>query len=95
MPWGNRSSYGFDRLSVLMNAPQQSGLYVIYNSATWVYVGESWNIRARLFHHLNGDEVCITMFPNLTFSYELGPAPMRTWGQEGAETDSIDLVGQP
>lgn len=82
MPWANPRSYEFNRLSVLVNAPELSGVYALFTSTTWVYVGESWNVRARLIQHLNGDNACITLYPDLTFSFELAPEPIRQWRQE-------------
>jgi len=36
----------------------QTGVYVIYNSQEWIYVGRG-DIRERLLAHLNGDIPCI------------------------------------
>ncbi|MGH7305633.1 MAG: hypothetical protein ACRELZ_20305 [Candidatus Rokuibacteriota bacterium] len=71
MAWRNPASYPFSTSSILLNAPHESGVYALFNKTTWVYVGESRNIRAQLMGHLNGDIACIAMFPSLTFSYEL------------------------
>lgn len=38
----------------------QNGVYGLYNSNDWVYVGKSNDIRGRLLDHLNGDNPCIT-----------------------------------
>ena len=48
MPWRNSTSYTFSQSSVVLNAPQQSGVYALYYKTRWVYVGESENIRAQL-----------------------------------------------
>ncbi len=79
MPWSNPTDYVFTRESVMLYAPQQSGVYVLRSKATWVYVGEAANIRAQLIEHLNGDNVCIAVFPTLTFSYELISSMRRAW----------------
>ena len=71
MAWRNLTWYPFSESSVLLNAPHESGVYALFNKTTWVYVGESKNIRAQLIGHLNGDVGCLTLFPNLTFSFEL------------------------
>jgi hypothetical protein len=79
MPWSNSTTYPFNETSVILNAPAESGVYALYNKTTWVYVGESSNILAQLVQHLNGDVACITMFPDLGFSYELHRPGMRAW----------------
>ena len=82
-PWNSQASYLFTRTSIGVNAPQQSGVYVLHSSRkTWVYVGESDNIRAQLIELLNGGNACLTVFPHLMFSYEIVPAATRTWRQE-------------
>ena len=79
MPWSSASSYVFSRASIMLNVPELSGIYVLHSQATWIYVGESENIRAQLLEHLNGNNACITVFPGLTFSYELVPHAARGW----------------
>jgi excinuclease UvrABC nuclease subunit len=82
MPWGNPTSYEFSRMSVVRNAPEQSGIYALYHRATWVYIGETENIRAQLLQHLDGDDTRITVYPALSFSYVLAPAATRAWRYE-------------
>ena len=82
MPWNNPTSHVFSRISVIENAPQESGVYALRYQSTWVYVGESENIRAQLIQHLNGDNACITVYPSLTFSYELISSVTRSWRQD-------------
>jgi hypothetical protein len=82
VPWGNPTSYTFSRASVLLNAPERSGVYVLYSKTTWVYIGEGENIREQLLQHLDGPNACVSVFPDLTFSYELIPSPRRAWRQD-------------
>ena len=77
MPWHDRTSYPFNRASVIANAPMQSGVYALHSETRWIYVGESGDILARLIQHLDGDSACIGLFRNLTFSYELLPEMVR------------------
>ena len=79
MAWRNLTWYPFSESSVLLNAPHESGVYALFNKTTWVYVGESKNIRAQLIGHLNGDVGCLTLFPNLTFSFELLLPVVSAW----------------
>ncbi len=82
MGWGNEPSYQFSRTSILLNAPQEPGIYVLQADTTWIYVGETENIRAQLVAHLDGDNLCITMHSTLRFSYELVPSVIRTWRRD-------------
>src|SRR5437660_8825699 len=54
VPWANPTSYTFSRASVLLNAPERSGVYVLHSKTTWVYIGEGENIREQLLQHLDG-----------------------------------------
>jgi hypothetical protein len=82
VPWRNSTSYTFSQIYVILNAPPESGVYALYNKALWVYVGESENIRAQLLQHLNGNSACLTIHPNLSFSFELIPEATRAWRQD-------------
>ena len=62
----------------MLNVPERSGVYVVQSEAAWIYVGEGENIRAQLLEHLEGHNPCITVFPGLTFSYELVARAART-----------------
>ena len=80
MPWRNNAiSYPFDIASVILNAPQDSGVYALRDTTIWVYIGESKDILAQLVQHIKSDRRCIKRFPNLTFTYELSPSIARTF----------------
>ena len=79
MPWRNPVSYPLESGSVFLNAPKESGVYVLRHGKTWIYIGESKNILAQLVQHLRDDDLCIERFPNLTFSYELAAPTVRAW----------------
>ena len=51
------SKYRFQRESILLNAPESSGVYGLF-SALWIYIGEAENLRARLLEHLDGENPC-------------------------------------
>ena len=70
MPWNNPNSYPFNQQGV-MQAPARSGVYALYTSQQWIYVGESNDIQRRLLEHLRGDNPCITRSRPTSFSYEL------------------------
>ncbi|PYN85256.1 MAG: hypothetical protein DMD87_23645 [Candidatus Rokuibacteriota bacterium] len=79
MSWINPTRYPFTQRSVVVNAPMQSGVYALHNGIRWIYVGETSDILAQLVQLLNGDNAFLTVFRDLTFSYELLPEVTRAW----------------
>jgi hypothetical protein len=77
MSWNNPVPYVFGLFSVMDNAPAESGIYAIYNDKSYIYIGETGDIRARLINHLNGDYPCIMSRCPRSFSYELAPSGRR------------------
>lgn len=71
------NSYAFGYRAVRERAPSESGVYTIYTSQRWLYVGESDDIRQSLFQHLNELHGCLNRRGPLSFSFELVPAPQR------------------
>ncbi len=59
-------------------APSASGVYTIFSSRRWVYVGESGDIRQSLYRHLNEPTPCMTKLGPLSFSFELEGRARRT-----------------
>jgi hypothetical protein len=58
-------------------APSASGVYTIFSSRRWVYVGESDDIRQSLYRHLNEPTPCMNRFAPLSFSFELEGSARR------------------
>jgi predicted GIY-YIG superfamily endonuclease len=73
MSWKHLRSFAYTPASVKQNAPAASGVYGIFTSQVWVYIGESMDIQARLLQHLNGDSPCIASSGATLFSFELVP----------------------
>jgi hypothetical protein len=71
------SRYQFQHDSVLMNSPEASGVYGLFN-ALWIYVGEADNIRTELLRHLEGDNTCISRYQPSGFAFEIASPPERT-----------------
>jgi excinuclease UvrABC nuclease subunit len=72
MPWNGTTGFQFNRASVLLNAPEQSGVYALFNEGVWVYIGEAKNIRDRLLQHLTNEEnACVARSHPQWFAYEL------------------------
>ena len=74
MGWKHLRSFAYTPASVRQNAPAASGVYGIFTRYTWIYIGESHDIQARLLQHLNGDSPCIQSSGATMFSFELVPA---------------------
>ena len=77
MPWGSPWFYPFTEASVILNAADGSGVYalhgthVLHGAQTYIFLGETKNIRAQLIQHLRANDPCMALFRDLTFSYEL------------------------
>jgi excinuclease UvrABC nuclease subunit len=46
------TAFTFTEQGIAKYAPRGSGVYGIYNSSKWIYIGESKDIEARLYEHL-------------------------------------------
>jgi predicted GIY-YIG superfamily endonuclease len=75
-------TYAFTYQGVQEKGPNASGVYMIYTSQEWVYVGEGEDIQKSLFQHLNEPSACMDRFGPLSFSFELVPAAERTSRQQ-------------
>jgi hypothetical protein len=71
-PFGeNRyQKYRLNRESILLNAPEASGVYGLLN-AIWIYIGEAENIRAHLLGHLADNNPCVNHYQPSGFAFEL------------------------
>jgi hypothetical protein len=63
-------TYPFTFEAVRGKVPQESGVYGLYTAGQWVYIGESDDIRQRLFRHLNEPSASMNRFGPLSFSFE-------------------------
>jgi excinuclease UvrABC nuclease subunit len=57
MPFPSQTPTPFTRPGVEWLAPNQTGVYGIYNSLQWVYVGKADDLRARLLEHLSNPDI--------------------------------------
>ena len=81
MPFNGPGNFPFTQAGITNGAPRASGVYGIFNSNEWIYVGESTDIETRLFEHLNGNSdqsACILGRRPTGFTYETCPAQNRT-----------------
>jgi hypothetical protein len=77
MAYQTGGTYALTYRGVQEKAPNASGLYTIYTSQQWVYVGESDDIRHSLFRHLNEPDACMDRCGPLSFSFELTSSAER------------------
>lgn len=77
-----QAGYPFTVSGIIANAPNNSGVYALYNARTWVYVGESGDIQARLLQHVNENGTCIKHQGATNFVYELCDAANRVRRQD-------------
>jgi predicted GIY-YIG superfamily endonuclease len=72
--------YSFTEQGITTYAPRSSGVYGIYNSQEWIYIGEAEDVEARLFQHLRGQSdqsACIKGRNPTTFAFEFCDASTR------------------
>jgi len=71
MPFVKQESREFSNKNVEILNPNQSGIYGIFNTESWIYIGKAEDIRKRLLEHLNGDNPCILKYSNLSWVGEV------------------------
>ena len=76
MIYRNQATYALGYAGV-SQAPDASGVYTIFSSRRWVYVGESDDIRQSLFRHLNETAPSMQAVGPLSFSFELAAGDRR------------------
>jgi hypothetical protein len=82
----DQDTYAFGYKAVQDNAPNLSGVYTIYTSQRWLYVGESQDVQESLFRHLNEPSACMARRGPLSFSFELVPPAERVGRQQALIT---------
>lgn len=73
MPFATNKGFPFTEVGIAMNAPRSSGVYGIFKPNTWIYIGESKDIQARLYEHLRGQSdqsTCILGYAATGFIFE-------------------------
>jgi hypothetical protein len=69
MAWCGLNSISFTRIQVASQVPSDSGVYAINDGGCCIFVGESWNLRARLLELAS----VLSDVEHLTIAYELCP----------------------
>jgi excinuclease UvrABC nuclease subunit len=73
MPFNQTTGFSFTESGILAYAPRTSGVYGIYNSRRWIYVGEAQDIEARLLSHVRRESdqsKCIFSYGPTHFVFE-------------------------
>src|SRR3954447_6094946 len=78
----NDDTYALGYRAVQDKAPNMSGVYTIYTSQRWLYVGESGDVQESLFRHLNEPSACMAERGPLSFSFEVVPREERAGRQQ-------------
>jgi len=73
----NNDTFAFGYRAVDDKAPNESGVYTIFTSRRWLYVGESDDMKQSLFGHLNAPSSCLARSGSLSFSFEVIPPEQR------------------
>jgi hypothetical protein len=77
VPFANHGNRSFTRVSIDKNGPAASGVYGLSNSNQWIYVGETADIHAELFKHLQHPNTFLRGHGPSGFTYELSPKEHR------------------
>ena len=73
MPWRDAISLPFTHVEIVSRVGSESGVYGILDGESCIFVGESWNLRARLLELAS----VLTDVGHLTIVYELCPDEQR------------------
>lgn len=82
----HNDSYAFGFRAVQDKVPNLSGVYTIYTSRRWLYVGQSDDLKQSLFKHLNEPAPCMARRGPLSFSFEIVPAAQLIERQQALVT---------
>jgi hypothetical protein len=77
VPFTQPNRFAFNASSIKANAPNASGLYGIFNTTQWIYIGEGSDIQHDLLEHLRDTGSCIKRCHPTGFTFELQPGAFR------------------
>jgi hypothetical protein len=78
MSWKG-SDHSWSRGSILMNVPNASGVYLIWNTNGCIYVGETHDLQRRLLDHHDHPTPCmLKQGPPTAFGFEVCSIETRT-----------------
>ena len=82
MEWKSTQRFLLTRASVGKNAPEASGVYGLCSPGTWIYIGQTSNIRKALLEYLSGQMPYVLQWQPRTFVFELYPPRERVFRQK-------------
>lgn len=71
MPFGYSVSHAFSTRSILAHAPVACGVYGITNSREWIFIGQAYNIQAKLLEHSSETDTLLRRRQPAGFVYEV------------------------
>lgn len=71
MPWREPGSVPFTRIGIVSNVPPEAGVFGVMHGQVCLYLGDTWNLRARLLELANA----IPHTEGLTLVWERCPEP--------------------
>lgn len=71
MPFGQQSPYPFTLAGAQTSAPAVAGVYGLVNSARWIYIGQSDNLKEELLRHLVGSGDAVLKWGPTGFVFEV------------------------
>jgi hypothetical protein len=67
----------WSRARIISHVPPAAGVYAIWRSDAWIYVGETTDLLVRLLEHFEGNPPCIARQEPTAFGFELVPGEGR------------------
>lgn len=86
MPWLEPTSVAFSRIGIVSRVPSESGVYAISDGNCCIFVGETWNLKARLLELAN----VLTDSGTLTVTYELCSEEQRTARKQALTSELLE-----
>jgi hypothetical protein len=94
MSWMKPRSHSFTQLSIFLQVPAKSGVYVLHNFTRCIYIGESDNLRNTLQQHLRGDNPWISLWEPSGVYFEIWPKSDRRERKNHLINEIPDFIGQ-
>jgi hypothetical protein len=76
------TTYEWDAVVIVQNAPRDSGVYAIFGPHGCIYVGESVDVRAGLMAHYCEEKSCITWNAPTGFQFSIVPSNLRVFQRD-------------
>jgi hypothetical protein len=86
MPWQDATSVSFTHIDIVSRIPSESGVYGIHDGECCIFIGESWNLKARLLELASA----LSEVAHLRIVYELCPEEQRS---ERKAALSAEVIG--